>query len=272
MGESLNSAVAIHRLRGRRVGPGSTAWVCALAVVLVGLLGARAHADVGVILNESLDTSVARITGSGHTAVYLSNVCPASPVKLRLCRPGESGSVISNYINLGEDQPFEWNVAPFNIYLYGVENPEDRPVVGSAQIKEVLEERYRENYLATLLHHGILPHQQQGGMAGNGGRQLVAQHVYLRGPDHGRAGPPADRRIQRATQSKSFQRHDPQLRRFHQAGDQQLFSRMPPRADYINDFGMTSPKAIARSFTRYALRHPDSAVPGSAHRPGARHH
>ncbi len=29
-------------------------------------------------------------------------------------------------------------------------------------------------------------------------------------------------------------------------------------ADYINDFGMTSPKAIAPSFTRYALRHPDT--------------
>jgi hypothetical protein len=34
-----------------------------------------------------------------------------------------------------------------------------------------------------------------------------------------------------------------------------------PRAtnpDYINDFGMTSPKAIARSFTKYALRHPEA--------------
>jgi hypothetical protein len=28
--------------------------------------------------------------------------------------------------------------------------------------------------------------------------------------------------------------------------------------DYINDFGVTSPKAIARSFTRYAHRHPDA--------------
>jgi hypothetical protein len=26
--------------------------------------------------------------------------------------------------------------------------------------------------------------------------------------------------------------------------------------DYLNDFGMTSPKAVARTFTRYALRHP----------------
>src|SRR5208282_1262985 len=28
--------------------------------------------------------------------------------------------------------------------------------------------------------------------------------------------------------------------------------------DYVNDFGMTSPKAIAHSFTRYALKHPDA--------------
>lgn len=27
--------------------------------------------------------------------------------------------------------------------------------------------------------------------------------------------------------------------------------------DYVNDFGMTSPKAVARSLTRYALRHPE---------------
>ena len=30
------------------------------------------------------------------------------------------------------------------------------------------------------------------------------------------------------------------------------------RRDYINDFGMTSPKAVARTFTQYARRHPDS--------------
>src|SRR5208283_5877040 len=28
--------------------------------------------------------------------------------------------------------------------------------------------------------------------------------------------------------------------------------------DVINDFGMTSPKAVARTFTRYALHHPES--------------
>jgi len=66
-------------------------------VFLVCLAGARAHADVGVVLNESLDSSVDRITGTGHISVYFSRICPDSPVKLRLCRSDEQGSVMSNY-------------------------------------------------------------------------------------------------------------------------------------------------------------------------------
>ena len=85
-----------------------------------------------------------RITGTGHTAVYFSNICADSPVKLRLCRPGEFGSVMSTYINIGEDHPYEWNVVPLSIYLYGVEDPQNRPIFGSAQVKHLLEERYRE--------------------------------------------------------------------------------------------------------------------------------
>ena len=64
---------------------------------LVCLAGPSAHADVGVVLNESLDSSVDRITGTGHRAVYFSRICPDSPVKLRLCRSDEQGSVMSNY-------------------------------------------------------------------------------------------------------------------------------------------------------------------------------
>src|SRR5580700_8208941 len=127
--------------------------VCSLgwgaAFVLVCIFCARsAYGDVGVILNETLDESVARVTGSGHTAVYFSRICPESPVKLRLCRPGENGSVMSNYINLGEGEQFEWNIAPFNLYVYGVDDPVDRPMFGTEKIKAVLEERYREQSLA----------------------------------------------------------------------------------------------------------------------------
>src|SRR6202453_494113 len=128
----------------------SVGWLCLPAPAAL-INASSAFADAGIILNESLDTSVARITGSGHSDVYLSNICPDdSPVKMRLCRPGEQGSVISNYTTLGEDQPYEWNIVPLSVYLYGVEDPQDRPLISSKDIKAVLEERYREKYLATI--------------------------------------------------------------------------------------------------------------------------
>ena len=128
-----------------------TRW-CAVALLAAFPAISSARADAGVILNESLDTSVARITGSGHSAIYVSRICPESPVKLRLCAPGEQGSVISNYTTLGEDQPYEWNIVPLSVFLYGVEDPANRPLVGSPKIKRLLEERYRDHagYVAAV--------------------------------------------------------------------------------------------------------------------------
>jgi len=54
-----------------------TASLAASFFLLSFLLAApSASADAGILLNESLDTSVARITGSGHSAIYLSRICP----------------------------------------------------------------------------------------------------------------------------------------------------------------------------------------------------
>jgi hypothetical protein len=51
-------------------------------LVLIALLGLltsfSARASVGVVLNESLDESMDRITGTGHTAVYFSKT-PSLP-------------------------------------------------------------------------------------------------------------------------------------------------------------------------------------------------
>ncbi|PYT96614.1 MAG: hypothetical protein DMG36_00215, partial [Acidobacteria bacterium] len=81
----------------------------ALTLVLACLTCPRAWGDVGIVLNESMDTSLDRISGTGHSAVYFSGICPESPVRLRLCREDENGSVMSNYINIGEELRFEWN-------------------------------------------------------------------------------------------------------------------------------------------------------------------
>jgi hypothetical protein len=228
-----------------------------LVLLLVCLVPSPVHADVGVLLNESLDTSFARISGSGHSAVYFSRICPETPVKLRLCRPDEQGSVMSNYTTLGEDQPFEWNIVPLSVYLYGVEDPQNRPLFGSQKIKHALEERYRANFLSgycdsatcrtsnkaewremvgATLERSIFIFVVETSLEQD--RALIAEFNSLPNKNH----------FNGVTQNcASFSRRVINTYYPHAA-----------RADYLNDFGLITPKAIARSFTHYAERHPEA--------------
>lgn len=228
-----------------------------LAFAFACLSGSRAHADVGVILNESLDTSVARITGSGHSAVYFSRICPESPIKLRLCHAGEQGSVMSNYTTLGEDQPFEWNIVPLNVYLYGVEDARYRPMVGSVQIKHVLEERYRENYLDSYCASESCKTSNKAEWREMvGATQERSMYVFVVATTVDQ-----DRQLIEQMNSGVNENHFNGMTRNCADFTRRVINAYFPRAtgpDYINDFGMTSPKAIARSFTRYALKHPEA--------------
>ena len=248
------SRVAHPLLRRRLVG-----LLCSLflAFLMALLTCPRAYGDVGVVLNESLDTSVARITGSGHSAVYFSRICPESPVKLRLCHAGEQGSVMSNYTTLGEDQPFEWNIVPLNVYLYGVENAHYRPLVSSAQIKHALEERYRERYLSEYCLSESCQTSNKAEwreMVGATLERSMYMFVVETTVDQ-------DRNLIEQFNSLPNENHFNGMTRNCADFTRRVINTYFPRAvgpDYINDFGMTSPKAIARSFTRYAHRHPES--------------
>jgi len=225
--------------------------------LLLSLLGcAHASADVGVVLNDSLDTSVARITGSGHSAVYLSRICPASPVRLRLCQPGEEGSVISNYTTLGEYQPFEWNIVPLNLFLYGVADPQNRPLLASWPVKRLLEENYRDKVLGDYcLTHFC----QTSGKAE--WREMV--------------GATAERTLYILIASTTVEQDLALIAKFNSMPNVNHFNParrncadftkdiidtyFPHAAhrDVLNDFGVTSPKAVARSFAHYAHRNPE---------------
>jgi hypothetical protein len=218
-----------------------------------------AFGDVGVVLNESLDTSVARITGSGHSAVYFSRICPESPVKLRLCLPGEQGSVMSNYTTLGEDQPFEWNVVPLSVYLYGVENPRYRPIVGSQKIKRVLEERYREKYLTEYCASESCRTSNKAEWREMVGATLArSMYMFV-------VATTVEQDLALIEQFNSLpnENHFNGLIRNCADFTRRVINTYFPNAtgpDYINDFGMSTPKSIARSFTRYANRHPEAEV------------
>jgi len=235
-----------------------TASLAASFFLLSFLLAApSASADAGILLNESLDTSVARITGSGHSAIYLSRICPDnSPTKMRLCRPGEQGSVLSNYTTLGEDQPYEWNIVPLSVFLYGVEDPRNRPLVSSKEIKAALEERYRQKYLADICT----------------GKECLTSH----GAEwREMVGATLERSLYMFIVKTSVEQDKALIAEFNVLPNVNHFNGMTrncadfsrrvmnfyfPRAvspDYINDFFMTTPKAVAHSLTRYASQHPE---------------
>ncbi len=216
-----------------------------------------ARADVGVVLNESLDTGLARITGSGHSAVYFSRICPGTPVKMRLCGPGEQGSIVSNYTTLGEDQPFEWNIVPLSIYLYGVADANDRPLFVTAKIKDSLEEDYRQR---TLLPYCASQHcitSESAEWKEMVGAALV-RSIYIFAVA---TTVEQDRELIAQFNAAPNENHFNGFSRNCANFTKNVVNKYFPgaaRADYINDFGMASPKAIARSFAKYADRHPES--------------
>src|SRR5580693_6083586 len=236
----------------------SAALLFGSALLALLMLTPQARADAGVVLNESLDTSVARITGSGHTAVYLSRICPdGSPLKMRLCMPGEQGSIVSNYTTLGEDQPYEWNIVPLSVYLYGVEHPGDRPLLSSKAIKAALEERYRDKYLAA-----ICTEQRCRSGKSSEWREMV--------------GATLERSMYMFVVKTTVEQDRALIAEFNSLPNVNHFNGMTNncadftrrvmnvyypgavKPDYLNDFFMTSPKAVARSLTHYAEKHPES--------------
>jgi hypothetical protein len=212
---------------------------------------------VGVLLNESLDTSVARITGSGHSAVYFSRICAETPVKLRLCRADEQGSVMSNYTTLGEDQPFEWNIVPLSVYLYGVEDPQNRPLFGSQKIKHALEERYRANFLAGYCDSPTCRTSNKAEWREMVGATLE-RSIYIFIVE---TSVEQDRAFVAEFNARPNQNHFNGVTQNCATFSRRVINTYYPhaaRADYLNDFGLITPKAIARSFTHFGERHPEA--------------
>jgi hypothetical protein len=106
----------------------------------------RAHAGATLFLEEpySYDGSFA---GTGHVAVYLSNVCSVSPVILRRCVEGESGVVLSRYDGIAG---YDWIAIPLIPYLYAVDQPEAIPLYADAKLVGFLRDQYRREYLESL--------------------------------------------------------------------------------------------------------------------------
>jgi hypothetical protein len=122
--------------------------------LLLGLAGLSicvpAKADLTVLLEEPYSYD-GGLVGTGHTAVYLSNVCASSPIVLRRCNPGETGVVLSRYHRI---DGYDWLAIPLLPYLYAVDRPEDIPLIANAKIEAAMRDAYRRKYLEAIVPDG----------------------------------------------------------------------------------------------------------------------
>ena len=223
--------------------------------LLLALAPSTARADVSVLLLEGVGVA-GEFTGSGHAAIYLSNICSDGPVELRLCQPGETGVVISNYPGFGKDASYEWIATPVIPYLYGVENEKDIPLYANGKIRRFLRETYRQKHLRSVIPDnadGSIPEGSWRTMLGmTFNRDIYSFNIKTTSEEDEKflkefTSLPNENRF------NSFNRNCADFVR-------KTINRYFPQAarrDLINDFGISTPKAIAKSLTQYATDRPE---------------
>jgi hypothetical protein len=226
--------------------------LCWLTPLLIASAPA-ARADVGIALADPTHVGVSVWTQAGHSSVYLSGVCAETPTKLRLCEPGEQGTILTTFPNFGEQYPYEWNAVPLSLYLQGSTDAETMPLYASPALKHAQESAAANRELKQVC----------------AGSCTEGPHAYWRDLVNATASRDVYIFAVRTTreQDEDFVRRVnalPNRNRYHMATHncanfaRDMVNRYFPHAvhrDLLNDLGMMGPKSAARSFTHYAARH-----------------
>ncbi|HTI44183.1 MAG TPA: hypothetical protein VL693_20290 [Vicinamibacterales bacterium] len=111
-----------------------------LVIGLALLTASPSRGEVGILVLEPVD-ALGFFTRVGHAGTYFSNICPdGSPVKMRLCHPGEHGGVVSKYAPLSEHENYDWAIVPFEAFMHGFVAPELAPVIGTPGLQRAIEQ------------------------------------------------------------------------------------------------------------------------------------
>ncbi|HEX4380784.1 MAG TPA: hypothetical protein VH022_12155 [Candidatus Acidoferrum sp.] len=224
--------------------------VSLLALLFLGAAGARA--DVAVLLEEPYSYDGA-FAGTGHAAVYLSNICADSPVSLRRCLPGESGVVISRYHRIAG---YDWIAVPLYPYLYAVNKPQDIPLFADVKLESALRDHYRREYLEQLVPDG-----PEGEVPTGDWYELV--------------GSAYDRTLYAFQLPTSVAQDDAFIAHYNSRSNREEYKFVTRNcADFVKDavnfyypkavrrgliseLGVSTPKHAAKTMVQYAKKHPE---------------
>lgn len=245
-----------QRPTGTDCGSGRTL-LCMLAALLLLMSAGTASADVAFLMEEPYG-GFGSVNPTGHGALYFNHICADTPTRLRMCRDGEMGVVVSRYHKV---KGYDWIAIPLVPYLYAVERPEDAPLEADAAMRDRLRDTYRRQHLRKIAPDAVT-------------KDGVAKTP--RGDWYQLVGSSYDRKIygfQIETTAEQDERFIARYNDHKNISHFNLFfkncadfSRVAlntyfPHAihrNYLADFGLTTPKQVAKSLEKYAAKNPET--------------
>jgi hypothetical protein len=193
------------------------------------------------------------VNPTGHSAIYLDHICAAAPDRLRLCAPGETGVVVSRYHKVAG---YDWLAVPLIAYLYGVESTSQIPASVSRESATEIRNAYRHDHL-----QAVAPDAPDGGIPGGEWTELVGEafdrrmYVYQVATTREQ-----DEHLIASFNDRKNVAHYNMLDRNCADFSRNLFNLLYPKSVHRNafaDWGIMTPKQVARSLVSYADKHPE---------------
>jgi len=218
--------------------------------MLLLFLSGQASAKLALLLEEPFG-AFGYFNPTGHAAIYLSQVCAASPTELRPCKPGEFGVVLSRYHHVAG---YDWLAVPLLPYLYAVDSIAEVPNTVDRGTESALRDAWRRDHLRELI-----PDARDGGPPRGNWIQLVGA-LY-------------DRKIYALEVETTARQDDTLIETFNDQTNRSRFNLFfhncadfarvvlnlyypgSVHRSYSADLGMTTPKQLAKDLVRYAERH-----------------
>ena len=212
----------------------------------------------------------------GHTALFLDRVCADGPLKVRLCQPGEpQGVVLARYHRIGE---YDWLASPVMQFLYATDRMADVPLYATPASVWAMRQRYRQRYLLSLVPDGT-----EGTPDGHGGDMEEWWES---------AGVAYNRRVWAYEIATTVEQDERFVASMNARPNKHLYHLKKTNCadfiaelvnvyfphlvhnDRIADFGLMTPKEVARCIAAYGAAHPEARlriyevpqVPGSLRR------
>jgi hypothetical protein len=222
--------------------------------IAAGLFVPQLHASATVLLSEPFG-SFGAMMPLGHVGIYLDKVCADSPVHLRLCRPGEMGIVLSRYHRVAN---IDWLAIPIMPFLYGVDHPDEVPRFMTLPKEAAIREQYRLRYL-----RDIVPDGEDGAPAKKG------EWVETIGVTFDRKvwGYRIETTVEQDQRLIDILNDRPNVRsyRLRTANCADFAANMINilypglvQRNKVYDFGLMTPKQVARSVAAYGKSHPEA--------------